>query len=429
MARLPQPGGDVGTWGDVLNDYLSTVHNADGTLKNGVVTGSHLDATVNSRINSGGAAGSITPDKLNSDTPATGEVLSYNGSGFEWITPAAASGSGESNTASNVGTGGVGVYKQKVGVDFELKKVRAASTKLTVVDNTGNDTIDLDVAVANLGLTKSDVGLANVDNTSDANKPVSTATQTALNGKIDTTQKGAANGVASLDATGKVPTAQLPAASDPSMGGDLTGTASNAQIAAGAVGTAELATDAVTTLKITDANVTTAKLADSSVTDAKVASGIAQSKITNLTSDLAGKANSTHTHAASDITSGTIASARLGSGTADNTTYLRGDGTWATPAGGGGSAAISNVRVVSADATAAVGDMMNVNASAGLIFIDLPNPASVGQQILVKKTDATSNAVLIRHTGHNVDTGTTVVLNNQGQSINLYSDSSQWWGY
>lgn len=33
-------------------------------------------------------------------------------------------------------------------------------------------------------LTKSDVGLANVDNTSDANKPISTATQTALNTKI-----------------------------------------------------------------------------------------------------------------------------------------------------------------------------------------------------------------------------------------------------
>lgn len=32
-------------------------------------------------------------------------------------------------------------------------------------------------------LTKSDVGLSNVDNTSDANKPVSTATQTALNAK------------------------------------------------------------------------------------------------------------------------------------------------------------------------------------------------------------------------------------------------------
>ncbi len=38
----------------------------------------------------------------------------------------------------------------------------------------------------NDSLEKSDVGLDNVDNTSDANKPVSTATQTALNAKADT---------------------------------------------------------------------------------------------------------------------------------------------------------------------------------------------------------------------------------------------------
>jgi hypothetical protein len=60
------------------------------------------------------------------------------------------------------------------------------------------------------GLTKADVGLANVDNTSDANKPVSTAQQTALNLKEDKANKGAALGYASLDAGGKVPTAQLP---------------------------------------------------------------------------------------------------------------------------------------------------------------------------------------------------------------------------
>ena len=139
----------------------------------------------------------------------------------------------------------------------------------------------------------------------------------------------------------------------PTLGGDLSGTTANAQIAAGVVTSTELAANAVTTAKITDANVTTlkiadvnvttAKLADSSVTDAKVATGIAQSKITNLTSDLAGKASTSHTHAAADIASGTIASARLGSGTANSTTYLRGDGTWATPAGGGGSVTYADV--------------------------------------------------------------------------------------
>jgi hypothetical protein len=35
-----------------------------------------------------------------------------------------------------------------------------------------------------LALTKSDVGLSNVDNTSDANKPISTATQTALDARF-----------------------------------------------------------------------------------------------------------------------------------------------------------------------------------------------------------------------------------------------------
>ncbi len=31
MATLPTPGGDVGTWGDELNEYLLVGHNADGT--------------------------------------------------------------------------------------------------------------------------------------------------------------------------------------------------------------------------------------------------------------------------------------------------------------------------------------------------------------------------------------------------------------
>jgi Collagen triple helix repeat (20 copies) len=60
-------------------------------------------------------------------------------------------------------------------------------------------------------LDKVAVGLGNVDNTSDASKPVSTATTTALNLKEDKANKGVANGYAPLDATTKVPAAYLPA--------------------------------------------------------------------------------------------------------------------------------------------------------------------------------------------------------------------------
>jgi hypothetical protein len=41
---------------------------------------------------------------------------------------------------------------------------------------------------------------------------------------------------------------------------------------------------------------------------------------------------------AANLGSGTVPTARLGSGTASSTTYLRGDQTWATPAGGGSMA-------------------------------------------------------------------------------------------
>jgi len=33
MARLPIPGGDEGSWGEILNNFLRIEHNSDGTQK------------------------------------------------------------------------------------------------------------------------------------------------------------------------------------------------------------------------------------------------------------------------------------------------------------------------------------------------------------------------------------------------------------
>jgi len=71
----------------------------------------------------------------------------------------------------------------------------------------------------NVVLTKGDVGLGSVDNTSDANKPISSATSTALGGKQatlgftpeNTSNKNVAGGYAGLDpTTGLVPGSLLP---------------------------------------------------------------------------------------------------------------------------------------------------------------------------------------------------------------------------
>ena len=60
-------------------------------------------------------------------------------------------------------------------------------------------------------VTATQVSLGNVDNTSDADKPVSTAAQTALDLKENAANKNAVNGYAGLDASSKINPVQLPA--------------------------------------------------------------------------------------------------------------------------------------------------------------------------------------------------------------------------
>jgi hypothetical protein len=102
--------------------------------------------------------------------PATGETgkiyvtiddrRTYRWSGSTYVEISASPGSTDS-----VPEGSTNLY-------FTNARASAAAPVQSVAGKTGAVTLD-----------KSDVGLGNVDNTSDANKPVSTATQTALDGK------------------------------------------------------------------------------------------------------------------------------------------------------------------------------------------------------------------------------------------------------
>lgn len=62
MARLPLPGADKGTWGEVLNDYLATSLNADGSLKANIVDASNLTAAVRTSLGKADTALQTSPN-------------------------------------------------------------------------------------------------------------------------------------------------------------------------------------------------------------------------------------------------------------------------------------------------------------------------------------------------------------------------------
>jgi len=111
-------------------------------------------------------------------------------------------GTGETNTASNVGTAGVGVYKQKTGVDLELKKINAGSAKVTVTDDVGNDEVDIDVVT---GATADSVCVGNDSRLSDSRDPNAHASSHQHGGADEVaTATPAANALPKADGSGSL---------------------------------------------------------------------------------------------------------------------------------------------------------------------------------------------------------------------------------
>lgn len=149
--------------------------------------------------------------------------------------------------------------------------------------------------------TKADVGLGNVDNTSDANKPVSTATATALSAKADA---AATTSALALKAPIASPT--------------FTGTVSGITKAMVGLGNVDNTSDASKPVS------------------------------TATSTALSGKANTSHTHSGADITSGTVPIAQLPTGATSTTLAV---GNRGLPTGGSTGATLKKNSATDYDVT------------------------------------------------------------------------------
>lgn len=164
----------------------------------------------------GGTAGQVPVKQSSADfdiaweTPPAAPVTSVNGQTGAVVLDAGDVGADAAGSATQA-LADANQYTDTAvaGVDTGVMTVVAGNNVTVDSTNPANPVVSADDAPVDsvngqtgvVVLDKSDVGLGNVDNTSDADKPISTATQTALNLKLDASRMlqgtGFPNGVVS----------------------------------------------------------------------------------------------------------------------------------------------------------------------------------------------------------------------------------------
>ena len=402
MPRLPQPGSDAGNWGNVLNDFLSTTHDTNGQLKAGSVSNVSI------------AAGAVTLAKLAiNNAPTSGQALTFDGNGLSWAT---ITGSGTVPDASTTTKGLVQLGGDLAGTSAAptVPGLAAKANSSDVVTLAGTQTVTGAKNFAG-GLQSAGAAVVTTGDArlSDLRTPVNnsvTATKLAVPAAPASGQVLGYNGsslawvAASTGGTG---------GGDPTLGGDLSGTASAAVINAGVVGATELANDAVTSAKIVNANVTTVKLTDLAVTSAKLGDG----SVTNA-----------------KLGDGSVTEPKLAASNSPATNQvLSWNGTalvWVTPATGGTTGSTWNAVATSTNYTAVSGDFVIGNTTAGLINVTLPAAAN-GAYVTIKKLTSDSNAVLVfPPAGQQINAGpgtsNTISVNGHGMVADFIADGTTW---
>jgi hypothetical protein len=398
MAQLPQPGSDEGVWGNILNDFLRTSHKDDGTLKDNSVSSSAI------------ANNSVTHSKIAAGSnPVSGQTLSYNGTGLAWATP---SQSGPVADATTTAKGLVQLAGDLAGTAAAptvpgLASKANASDVVTIASTqtiSGNKNFTGTLQQAGVAVvTTTDARLTNeripVGGSVTADK---IADNTITEPKLAAANTPSTNQVLSWNGTTLAWAAPaVGGVGDPTLGGDLSGTGSNAQIVANAVGETEIADNAVTTDKILNGNVTADKLATNSVTAVKITDNV----ITEP------KLAISNTPAANQVLSW-------------NGTAL----VWVTPAAAGGSSQMSAVNV-SDTYTAENNQFVICDTSTTGFTVTLPAPTN-GAFVSVKKKTNNVNAVLVAPPSGVIDAGNatsvTISVNSYGMVADFRADGSTW---